>query len=144
MDSKILDIVFDTVQKQLKKPLNIPSLYTYVRKSNKVLLSENENNLAKATSVRKRTVGSLQLSWSLIYVMSGERRKFFQEILVLRHVIWKPKIKSPTFKSNSWKFSFECFKIWKKLSYNHVHNILRLFDVWANFLFTKSERRCDY
>ena len=28
--------------------------------------------------------------------------------------------------------------------YNHFHNILRLFDVLPNFLFTKSETICDY
>ena len=28
-------------------------------------------------------------------------------------------------------------------SYNHVHNILRLFDGWANFPFTTSETKRD-
>ena len=27
---------------------------------------------------------------------------------------------------------------------NHVHNILRLFDVWENFLFISSETKRDY
>ena len=27
---------------------------------------------------------------------------------------------------------------------NHGHNILRLFDVLPNFLFTTSETKCDY
>ena len=30
------------------------------------------------------------------------------------------------------------------LIYNHVHNILGLFDDWADFRFTKSETKHDY
>ena len=31
-----------------------------------------------------------------------------------------------------------------KLTYNHFHNILRLFDVLPNFAFTISETKCNY
>ena len=39
---------------------------------------------------------------------------------------------------------FEIEKVLSKLSYNHFHNILRLFDVLLNFGFTTSETMCDY
>ena len=32
----------------------------------------------------------------------------------------------------------------EKIDYNHGHNILRLFDVWLNFLFTTTETKGDY
>ena len=34
--------------------------------------------------------------------------------------------------------------IYEKSSYNHVHNILRLFDAWASFRFTTNETIRDY
>ena len=38
----------------------------------------------------------------------------------------------------------EClFEKWKEI-YNHVHKILRLFDVLPDFLFTTNETKCDY
>ena len=33
---------------------------------------------------------------------------------------------------------------WHENIFNHVHNISRLFDGWANFPFTTSETKCDY
>ena len=39
---------------------------------------------------------------------------------------------------------FENEKVLSKLTYNHFHNILGLFDVLLNFGFTTSETMCDY
>ena len=34
--------------------------------------------------------------------------------------------------------------VYEMSSYNHAHNILRLFEAWANFPFTTNEMICDY
>ena len=54
-----------------------------------------------------------------------------------------------SWKNFGWNLGGETHMGWKAflggiLTYNHVHNILRLFDSWANFSFTISVTKRDY
>ena len=48
------------------------------------------------------------------------------------------------FKNAPEKLNLQWQKIYQKVwHYNHLHNILRLFDVSPSFSFTTSEMKCD-